>query len=156
MQFLTDKLIVFPLCSEDHKIHTFTDPTLFLQTFRALNSWSHFPQTFKDLQRPCEPWQSKAAYETYPSLPSVPGQNSLRSFCRSWWPWEQCRHQGWDLGNTQNVQQSNRHSQCTTNNNNILYWSQWAIKADIRSYTHIHTLRHTPPFSQSACTNTYL
>ena len=34
---------------------TFTDPTQFSQTFKALKSASHSSETVKDLQRPCEP-----------------------------------------------------------------------------------------------------
>ena len=34
---------------------TFTNPTQFSQTFKALKRVSHFPQTLKDLQRPCKP-----------------------------------------------------------------------------------------------------
>ena len=48
MQFLTDKLIVFP-CAKTTK---FTDPPQFSQTFKALKSVSHFSQTFKDSANP--------------------------------------------------------------------------------------------------------
>ena len=36
----------------------------------------------------------KAKQEIFLSLPFVHEQNFLRSFCRSWWSREQCRHQG--------------------------------------------------------------
>ena len=57
MQFLTGKLTVFPkLFLKTTNWQTFTDTTQFSQTFKALKSLSHFPQTIKDLQRPCNIW----------------------------------------------------------------------------------------------------
>ena len=55
MQFLNDKLTVFPSTLKTTKFTIFTDPIQFSQTFKALKSVSHFPKTFKDLQRLCEP-----------------------------------------------------------------------------------------------------
>ena len=43
MQFLTDKLIVFPWHSEDHKFTNFHRPHSVCTTFKALKSISHFP-----------------------------------------------------------------------------------------------------------------
>ena len=68
MQFPTDKLIAdsFSIVLwKQQNSQTFTDPPLFSQTFKASNSWSHFPKTFKDLQRPCEPCKHHVCIISY-------------------------------------------------------------------------------------------
>ena len=76
MQFLTNKPMVFPQHSEDHKIHTFTDPPQFSH-FQGLEKCIPFPPNF---QRLCEHCQSKPLVSTTRSYSRQHGQILLIRF----------------------------------------------------------------------------
>ena len=65
VQFLTDKLSFSLALWKPQNSQTLTDPSQFSRTFKALKSLSHFSQTYKDLQRPCEPCVTFIAESAY-------------------------------------------------------------------------------------------